>query len=217
MGLSKTPIFRMYRLKVDAENQSQFVKAGIHNLLTSHKNELGTLAMYATHAESQEATNYIFELYQDAKQYKIHAASPHSKAYGQVAQKILKEQEVYELSPQYLMSKDGAFTVSGNNNGFVGQLLELHVPSQSTKKFEEQLKASIRQEIAAAKGALVSYAAVTGESNRWIVMNIYRDRASLNSNRLINKVSIASWVVSKKLLYVDTMVSQGRIEYKESV
>lgn len=208
MVLKKMPIFRMYRLTIDKENREQFVQAGVHNLLTSKQNEPGTLAMFATHGDLDGTDNYIFELYQDDEHYNIHANSPQFAQYGQVAQKILKEKSVHELRPQYILTDNKPYVVSGGNQ-YVGQLLELKTSEQNVSK----LKMFMEQISHIKNGALMSYAATLDESKNWMILNVYRNLADLKTSSLSNNSLIKDVVVSDKLLFVDTMVSQSGIEY----
>lgn len=113
MKLDEAPIFSMYRLTISTENRKRFLDVGQDNLLTSIKNEPGTLAMYSTHLASNTGTNFVFELYRDEVQYQIHANSPQFKRYGAVAKDILLETEKTILTPQYLYN-EGPFKISEN-------------------------------------------------------------------------------------------------------
>jgi len=214
MNLTKAPIFRMYRLTVAPDDRQSFVKEGNHNMLTSHQNESGTLAMYATNADEGGTINYIFELYKDLDSYQVHANSPQFKQYGQLAQKVLKEREMRELTPEYLMSKPTAFAISGEND-YVGQLLEFQLKENTISQFEKQLPIIMKQLIETDNGPQISYAATTDESKEhWILLNVYPDQASLKADTsILEPLNDLITVQNSQQLQIDTMVGQSEIQY----
>jgi len=215
MELTKKIIFRMYKLMIDRTDRKTFANEGTHNMLTSIQNELGTLMMLATHEGGAGTTNYIFELYQDLDNYKIHADSPQFKQYGQVAQKVLKGREVNELNLQFLDTKDVPLRVSGENN-YAVHLTEITIAKRSVKKFKEELKKSIVDSIANEAGTLACYAATTDNSQtKWVILSVYKDVLAQNEHAEKSNPQLADLIIdqNKHQLHVDTMVSQGELKF----
>lgn len=215
MELTKKPIFRMYKLMIDRTNRTVFAKEGTHNMTTSIQNEAGTLAMFATHEDGAGTTNYIFELYKDTDSYQVHADSPQFKQYGQVAQKILTGREVHELQLQFLNTKEAPLKVSGVND-YAVHLSEITIAKQSGKSFQEKLQKALNDSIANETGTLACFAATTDDSQTdWIILSVYRDVSAQNEHAEKTNPELANLIVSQNnyQLHVDTMVSQGKLEF----
>lgn len=75
MKLINAPIMRIFHLNINAPNRTAFVNEGKHNMMTSIKNEPGTLFMLAGHDDKLGESNYVIECYQDEEHYQIHAKS----------------------------------------------------------------------------------------------------------------------------------------------
>lgn len=215
MELTKRPIFRMYKLMIDRTDRKVFASEGTHNMTTSIQNEAGTLAMFATHEDGAGTTNYIFELYQDSDSYRVHADSPQFKQYGQVAQKVLTGREVHELKLRFLNTKEAPLKVSGVND-YAVHLAEITIAKKSVKQFHEQLNQALTDAIANEAGTLACYAATTDDSQTdWVILSVYRDVSAQNVHAEKTNPELAKLIVSQNnhQLHVDTMVSQGKLEY----
>lgn len=204
MELQVKPILRMYELTIDQKNRDSFVKEGTHNLLTSHANESGTLAMYATHLDQAGTKNFVFELYQNLEQYQIHANSPQFKQYGQLAQKVLTGHTMQELQPQFLTTNSTDLAISGEND-YVIRMTKLTLPETKVKTFKEDLK---KLNLSAA----AVYAATIGENDlNWIILEVTRPNEL--SAALSELIKSESEISTEQLLKVDTMVSQANLKF----
>ena len=93
--------------------EEEFNQVGENNLLTSHKVEPGTLAMYSTHVPDDPATCYVFEVYADEDAYNVHAASPQFGEFVKLAGKALTGRSVYQLVPRLMIEKPEELCVTG--------------------------------------------------------------------------------------------------------
>ncbi|MQS75187.1 putative quinol monooxygenase [Companilactobacillus halodurans] len=204
MELQKIPIFRMYRLITNEKDRDDFVAEGVNNLLTSHQNEAGTLAMYATHADKSGTINYIFEMYQDQAHYQIHAESPQFKHFAKVAQKIVTGRDVTELQPESLLSGNKGFSVSGENP-YLARLVEFSTDSAN--------KSKIKTELSKLNSQITSYkATIKDQPNQFVLFDIYKNQNDLNESLdQLKKILIGVSDLEIKTLKVDTMVSQKNI------
>ena len=111
MKLINAPIMRIFHLNINAPNRTAFVNEGKHNMMTSIKNEPGTLFMLAGHDDKLDESNYVIECYQDEEHYQIHANSPQFKHYGQVAKKTITGTEMINLKPELVKTSTTIFRV----------------------------------------------------------------------------------------------------------
>ncbi|CAJ1227366.1 putative quinol monooxygenase [Lactiplantibacillus xiangfangensis] len=210
--ISKPPIFRHYQLTIEARDRAAFVAGGTANLLTSLRTEPGTLAMFATHADSAGTRNEVFELYQDEVSYQIHAQSPQFKRYGQLAQQVVRKHQMAELKPQVLVSTADGFEVSGETTN---QLLLTEFTAGA--QWLMALKADWNQ---LHNGSLIQYAAtLPATPTSWVLLSIYPNATVLSAGQ--NKLQ--SWLaaeaittVRQRVLAIDTMISQPNVQYVSS-
>lgn len=214
MELTKTPIFRMYKLTISKDDREKFIEEGKHNLTTSIQNEPGTLAMYSSHEDDSGTTNYIFEIYQDIEHYQIHADSPQFKSYGEVAKQILKGREIFELTPEFLFI-DQEYQVSGLNN-FVFQLYDFTIDESKVKHIKHLLDEELVSSYDIAKGIATFHAAALNvEQTHWIFLIIYKDQAVVNvaGNRVAELLSDAGAEFTFRNLKLDIIVSHEALQF----
>ena len=198
MKITQVPIFRMYHLIIDKSQRNTFVEAGAHNLLTSHQNEPGTLAMYATHLDESGIDNYVFELYQDEAKYQIHANSPQFKAYVQVAKKVVRAKNLQELRPQYLQTNQQDLVVSGEND-YSLKLTTFDLIEKDTDTFKQKIAAMMK------KQDITYYLATLNETKtHWLSLELVRGIGNEEVSKLIESSARS---VQTKILAVDTLVS----------
>lgn len=204
MKLTQVPIFRMYHLVTDKSQRNTFVEAGVHNLLTSHQNEPGTLAMYATHLDESGTDNYVFELYQNEAKYQIHADSSQFKAYGQVAKKVVRSKNHQELRPQYLQTNQQDLVVSGEND-YSLKLTTFDLIEEDTDTFKQKIAAMMK------KQDITYYLATLNEAKTcWLSLELVRGTGNEEISKLVES---SARTLQTKILAVDTLVSQADIIY----
>ncbi|WP_053085039.1 putative quinol monooxygenase [Companilactobacillus heilongjiangensis] len=204
MKLTEAPILRMYHLTINGAKRAEFLTAGVHNLLTSHEEEPGTLAMYATHLDDAGIDNFVVELYQNNAQYEIHANSPQFKAYGQVAQKVVTDKSMQELHPQFLRTNDGDLVVSEQNDYYL-KLTNFSISADMVVKFKDELK-NYHPE------STVYLATIDSSEIEWLSLELVKDGSESKLDQSIKQFSNKSDI---KLLKVDALVSQAKVEFME--
>ncbi|WP_338231819.1 putative quinol monooxygenase [Companilactobacillus muriivasis] len=202
MKLTEVPILRMYHLTIDGSQRDDFVAAGVHNLLTSHEEEPGTLAMYATHSDDAGIDNFVVELYQNNDQYQIHANSPQFKAYGKVAQKAVTNKSMQELHPQFLRTNDDDLVVSEQNDYYL-KLTDFSISADMVVKFKDELK-NYQPE------STVYLATIDSSEIEWLSLELVKDDSESLLDQSIKQFSNESDI---KLLKVDSLVSQSKVEF----
>ncbi|WP_338214260.1 putative quinol monooxygenase [Companilactobacillus muriivasis] len=202
MKLTEVPILRMYHLTIDGSKRDDFLAAGVHNLLTSHKEEPGTLAMYDTHSDDAGIDNFVVELYQNNDQYQIHANSPQFKAYGQVAQKVVTDKSMQELHPQFLRTNDDDLVVSEQNDYYL-KLTNFSISADMVVKFKGELK-NYQPE------STVYLATIDSSETDWLSLELVKDDSESVLDQSIRRFSNESDI---KLLKVDSLVSQSKVEF----
>jgi len=202
MKLTEAPILRMYHLTINGAKRAEFLTAGVHNLLTSHEEEPGTLAMYATHLDDAGIDNFVVELYQNNAQYEIHANSPQFKAYGQVAQKVVTDKSMQELHPQFLRTNDGDLVVSEQNDYYL-KLTNFSISADMVVKFKDELK-NYHPE------STVYLATIDSSEIEWLSLELVKDDSESVLNKNIQRFTDKSDV---KLLKVDSLVSQAKVGF----
>lgn len=202
MRLIEVPILRMYHLTIDGSKRDDFLAAGVHNLLTSHEEEPGTLAMYATHLDTAGIDNFIVELYQNNDQYLVHANSPQFKAYGQVAQKVVTDKSMQELHPQLLKTNDEDLIVSEQNDYYL-KLTNFSLNTDMVAKFKAELK-NYQPE------STFYLATIDSSKIEWLSLELVKDDSESLLDQRIKQFSNKSDI---KLLKVDSLVSQTNVEF----
>jgi len=203
MRLIEVPILRMYHLTIDGSQRDDFLAAGVHNLLTSHKEEPGTLAMYATHLDAASIDNFVVELYQNNDQYQVHANFPQFKAYGQVAQKVVTDKSMQELHPQFLKTNDEDLVVSEQNDYYL-KLTNFSLNADRIEQFKNDLK-NYRPESTA------YLATIDASETEWLSLELVKNDSESILDKKIQRFTDKSDV---KLLKVDSLVSQANVEFR---
>lgn len=217
MKLHKTPIFRMYNLKVDPDNLKEFEEAGENNFFTSYKKESGTLAMYASHDEKDASKNVVFELYKDDKHYQKHADSDQFKAYGQVAQKVVTGKELHELSPEFIETQSGSNKVSGDNDFHI-RLEQFSLKNIDEADFKKKIVDEISTQMGFHTETISTYLAriERDSENFWLLMEVFKDRPALDEFHL-NLKRIFPEVIEHDeidILKVDSMIRHRALHFE---
>lgn len=216
MKLQQAPLLRLYRLSIDPQDRTEFVQAGAHNLLTSIAQEPGTLAMGATHQDVFGATNYIFELYRDDEHYQVHAQSPQFRQYQQVAQRVVHDKMVLELTPQVLRSQATALRVSGSNDLVVRGLFLTAKPGQ-TVTIRQRVRERVDRLAFSEPDTLAVYAAtVATDEAQWVILEVYRNAHAIVSGDHDLAHTLADVVTQQfsRHLAPDGLVTQGSLSFE---
>lgn len=214
--MDHAPIFRMYKLTIDAKDKQLFDDEGKNNLQTSIKNEPGTLAMYATHEDVAGTNNFVFEIYKDASNYNIHANSPQFKSYGKVAQQVLQGREVFQLQPQYLQN-DLSLNLSSEDKLPI-ELFDFSIKEKQVKHWKHLIDEEIVSAAEILRGVATFYlATVNDDPTHWICLMVYKDQANWNASKswFKNLLDDLNAKYDVHQLKIDTAVTQGNLEYNQ--
>ncbi|MFC6274043.1 putative quinol monooxygenase [Levilactobacillus tangyuanensis] len=137
------PLFRLFKIKIDGDQQARFATVGRQNLLTSHANEPGTLAMYSTRLLSDPSEKRVIEMYRDEASYDVHAHSPQFAAFRSMAQDVVRESKVINLRPALVLERSEPLTATGDA-GYRLELTEVTVKADQGQPFKKLLVDSQR-------------------------------------------------------------------------
>ena len=215
MANQATPLFRLFKLTITAEQRANFVAAGKHNLVTSMQNEPGTLAMYALHVAPAGLENRVIEVYRDTDSYDQHANSPQFKAFRAVAKDAVTQQAVVNLTPIVLREQAQPLMVSGELR-FV-QLTEVTLKPGQVAAYQELVTASGSAATTVQAGRLVvAIGRVVDDPQKWVVFEVYQDKLAYQryQQTAVNKhYQLASQsliqAAQTTVLSPDTLVNQG--------
>lgn len=197
--LLKKPIFSLYKLTIDPKNRQGFLTEGMNNLITSHRNEMGTLMMCATHEDEAGSVNYIFEMYRDEASYQIHAASPQFQRYAEFAQKVVQSKEIHKLNLEMIQTNDQALEIKGENPYFA-RLLEVTTDYSNL----ETLKNISRDTIASFVSNI--------DPGHWVIIDIFQNKLTMKKENISQQLSKISTEYSIHELDIDTMVNQANLK-----
>ncbi|MFC6208246.1 putative quinol monooxygenase [Levilactobacillus tongjiangensis] len=169
------PLFRLFKLKIKADQRDAFVAAGQHNLQTSIENEAGTLAMYATHVDAAGTANRVVEIYRDQTSYDTHAKSPQFSAFKDVAEQAVTDQTVINLTPVLLLELKQSLRGTQDDGHFI-QLHEFTLQAGKEEAYRKLMQTSLRTWLAGTQGILATYIgrSVTAPQN-WVRFDVYTD------------------------------------------
>ncbi|WP_395323497.1 putative quinol monooxygenase [Levilactobacillus parabrevis] len=215
MANQATPLFRLFKLTITAEQRANFVTAGRHNLVTSIQNEPGTLAMYTLHVAPAGLENRVIEVYRDAASYDQHANSPQFKAFRAVAKDAVTQQAVVNLMPIVLREQAQLLLVSGEPH-FV-QLTEVTLKPGQAAAYQELITTSGSAATTVQPSRLVvAIGRVVDDPQKWVIFEVYQDKLAYQryqqtaANRYCQLTSQASIQTAQTtVLSPDTLVNQG--------
>lgn len=206
---------RLFKLGRDLSNREEFDRVGEHNLVTSIRQEDGTLAMYSTHLPDDPAMCYVFEVYASEDAYQVHASSDQFKAYVAMASTTLTSREVFSVVPELMVEKsDGLMITDGNASP---RCCFVTILPNKLDAFREAVFANMRASVAKEPGVLVLYAAsMADDPLRWVFWEVYASEEAYDAHRQTDHFkayisATADCLSSKELipLAADTLVSKG--------
>lgn len=196
MKLINAPIMRLFHININAQDRTDFVNEGKHNMMKSIENEPGTLFMLAAHDDDLGESNYVIECYQDEEHYQIHANSPQFKHYGQVAKKIITGTKMINLQPEVIKTIDILFRIVDKQD-LIAKLTKIKINEDID--FEKLINDE-DQIVLAGKDQ-------RNFNEGWILE--VSPRSEIESN-ITNKVDILDQI----RLTIDILVDQGSLSYE---
>ncbi|BDZ31580.1 antibiotic biosynthesis monooxygenase [Lactiplantibacillus sp. WILCCON 0030] len=175
MIIEQAPLFRLFKLQIKASERQAFKQIGQQNLLTSIKQEPGTLAMYTGHVDDAGLENRVLELYRDQASYARHAQSSQFQAFKTVAGKAVVEQSMRPLTPLCLLQQAPAIREIAPTNQFVA-LTEMTVKAAKLSEMQTRLKGEMHQGLTTDAGLVVAYLGQDqAEPQKLVLFEVYRD------------------------------------------
>ncbi|WP_048704786.1 antibiotic biosynthesis monooxygenase [Companilactobacillus ginsenosidimutans] len=220
--LINEPLFRLFKLKIKEDKLDEFAAVGKQNLLTSIKNESGTLGMYTGHIDDTGIDNCVIELYKDEPSYQVHANSPQFKAFREVAGDVVVEQSVVSLTPLILVQEGYGLKSVDSKDVFVS-LTEFQVDSADTKKFQSLLSTEIHKSIDTGSGTITLYLGQEQDDNsKLILFEVFEDepkyKAHLQSEAFQQFINEAKSLIKGQqtdVLHPDVMVNHGELLFEK--
>lgn len=216
--IKQAPLFRLFKLHIKAEQRANFVAVGQQNLLTSIKQESGTLAMYTGHLDDAGVENRVLEVYRDQASYEIHANSAQFQAFKTVAGQAVVAQSVLALTPILLLEQgQGLRAVQPTTN--VAYLTEMTAVSDQQLALEKLVSAEMTQAMATEPGLVVTYfGQVADEPQQFVRFEVYTSASAYRQSHQHSKLSEASQaMVSQQQtteIKPDVFVTQGQLSFE---
>lgn len=217
--IKQAPLFRLFKLRIKAEQRANFAAVGQQNLLTSIKQESGTLAMYTGHLDDAGVENRVLEVYRDQASYEIHANSAQFKAFKTVAGQAVVAQSVLALTPILLLEQgQGLRVVQPTTN--VAYLTEMTTVSGQQLELKKIVTDEITQAMATEPGLVVTYfGQVADEPQQFMRFEVYASAAAYQQqHQRRSKLDEASQaIVSQQRtteIKPDVFVTQGQLSFK---
>lgn len=213
MGTLQT---RLFKLERDLAQKDWYNEVGETNLTTSIKQEPGTLAMYGTHLPEAPETCYVFEVYADEDAYQEHVASPHFKAFTEMAGSVLTGRAVYPVNAELLVEKESPLMVT-TPEGAAPRCCFVQILPEKLDTFREAVFTNMRTSVATEPGVLYLYAASFADDPlHWVFWEGYASEeayaAHIQTEHFKTYIAATADCLSDKeliALTADTLVSKG--------
>lgn len=219
MKLKQAPVLRLYKLETNPKDHQKYVQAGKDNMITSIKNEPGTLFMQTGHED--EGTNYVFECYQDMDQYNVHVNSPQYKAFAKTAAEILTNRVMVELQPEFIATNEEKLAEVEPTN-YVAYLTEIGVGIAKGDEFAHSVLKEMEVAVKQEDDILTMIAGtVNDQPNEWLSLEVYKSEEAYQKHTetsyFKNYLKETKYCVESKALHKlkpDVIASQGEILYR---
>ncbi|MFC3932062.1 putative quinol monooxygenase [Streptococcus dentapri] len=178
------PVVHLFHLGVDERNRDTFYQAGVHNFTTSYKDEVGTLAMYASFIKGRPLEYKVFEVYTDEEAYQIHRNSSQYKTYvEQVGQHLIKR-ESYETEALFLEEKLASGIWLGAEHHFL-KFAQIEAEEGSQEVFESSVLTNMQASMKEEQGVLAMYALKDIKNPKiYYFYEVYATASAYESHRL---------------------------------
>ena len=221
MRLEDAPILRFYHLTIDEKDKDKFEEEGVRNMTTSIKDEPGTLFMAASHDDPDGVSNYVIECYKDEKSYKIHAGSPQFAHYATIAKEVIKERDMFELTPQLILTKEKPLKITGKNHHYV-VMRKITLVDQYLEKFDDKLQSEMENALVNEDGFKGVVAGNMFDiENEWRILEIFEDKAAYEAHlktdwhqKFAANTQEMIYDSEDIKLTADTIVDQGELIYR---
>lgn len=208
---------RLFKLGRSLSNLEEFNSVGESNLVTSIRDEEGTLAMYSTHLPDDPSMCYVFEVYASEDAYQVHASSAQFKAYVEMAATTLTSREILSVKPELMLEKDEPLLVT--DGSAAPRCCFVTILPEKLDKFREAVFANMRTSVAEEPGVLVLYAtSLVDDPLRWVFWEVYASEEAYAAHTATDHfkayiAATADCLGEKELvsLAADTLASKGTL------
>lgn len=211
-------LVNLFRIAVNPEDKPLLHEVGEHNLVTSHHQEPGTLAMFVAERKDQEGSYIVFEIYENEDTYAIHRASEQFNNYVTKAGPKLTDRTAIAVEPVFLKEKLPSSEWVGPDHHFL-KFARVETTPEGQTAFEQSvltnMKASLNQE----DGVLAMYATRQADKPTvWYFFEVYASQKAYEAHRETNHfqtyiAETKDLVLDKELLDLtnDTSMTQGKL------
>lgn len=208
----------VFRIAVNPEDKPLLHEVGEHNLVTSHREEPGTLAMYVAERKDQEGAYIVFEIYENEDTYAIHRASEQFNNYVTKAGPKLTDRTAIEVEPVFLQEKLDSGEWVGPEHYYL-KFARVETSPEGQATFETSVLTNMKTSLAKEAGVLAMYAVrEVANPNVWYFYEVYASPEAYQAHRETDhfKTYIAQTqdvVVDKELLDLvnDASMTQGKL------
>lgn len=216
--INQAPLFRLFKLRIKPDSRADFAAVGQQNLLTSIKQEAGTLAMYTGHLDEAGVENRVLEVYRNQTSYSIHVKSPQFQAFKAVAGQAVVEQEVTALTPIRLLERGQALRAVAPTTKVV-YLTEMTALPGQLGALKKLVTDDMTQTMATETGLKLTYfGQVADDSQQLVRFEVYESAAAYRhycENSDFQQVS-QTLVAQQRTTTIkpDVLVNQGQLSFK---
>lgn len=209
----------LFHIVVNPEDKPLLHEVGEYNIVTSHRKEPGTLAMFVAERKDKEGSYIVFEIYENDYTYAVHRASEQYNNYLTKVGSRLIERAAFQVTPFFLKEKLASNIWVGLEYHYL-KFAHVETSPEGQDSFEKSVLANMETSLAQEEGVLAMYAVRDNEdTNHWYFFEVYADEAAYQIHR--DTAHFQTYleetkdiVVDKELLDLanDTSMTQGRLK-----
>ncbi|KXT74437.1 hypothetical protein STRDD10_00896 [Streptococcus sp. DD10] len=216
------PIVHLFHLSVAPADVHDFHEAGVYNLMTSQRQETGTLAMYASRFKDFSTEFIVFEVYADEVSYQTHRASPQFQYYvDKVGGKLLRK-DSFEVEAVFLEEKLSTGEWLGKEE-FCLKFAKVETTKEGIVGFTKSVLENMKTSLAVEDGVLAMYAMrEVKKPTCWYFYEIYASEEAYQRHRQTPHfqtylIETEELLVEKQLhdLLNDIAVTKGKNKFLE--
>lgn len=208
----------LFHIAVNPEDKPLLHEVGEYNLVTSHRQEPGTLAMFVAERKDQEGSYIVFEIYENDDTYATHRASEQYNNYVTKAGPKLTERAAFQVTPIFLKEKLTSNEWVGPKHHYL-KFAQVETSPEDQESFEKSVLINMETSLAQEDGVLAMYAVRDNDNtNRWYFFEVYADEAAYQAHRETKHFQTyldetKDLVVNKELVDLtnDASMTQGKL------
>ncbi|MCT1926670.1 putative quinol monooxygenase [Staphylococcus pasteuri] len=215
------PIVHLFKLGIEESNRHIFHQAGVHNLTTSYKNEVGTLAMYSSRLKSNLGEYLVLEIYEDTEAYQTHVNSNQYKYFIDHVGNHLIKQVKYEVEPLFLKEKLSSQQCVEPNQ-YLLKFAQIEIEEDQQNTFENSVLTNMEASMSEEEDVLAMYALRdVNQHNKYYFYEVYQNEqayeAHCETEHFKKYIQQTKDILNDKKLYNlenDVFITQGNLRFK---